>query len=49
MPDTRGLSEFMPEAEFVRRYGGLDDPRYRQVVDDIERRIAVLELYRALP
>lgn len=48
MPDTRGLPEFMPEAEFVRRFGGVDTPRYREVADDIERRIDALEVHRGL-
>jgi hypothetical protein len=47
MPAVKDLPEFMPEKEFVRRFGGVDDPRYRQVADDIERRIAALEIHRA--
>jgi len=45
-PRMRDLPEFMPEAEFVKRFGGVDAPRYREVADDIERRIAALEIHR---
>ena len=48
MPDTRGLPERMPEAEFARRFGEVDSPRYREVADDIERRIDALALHRGL-
>ncbi len=48
MPDTRGLPERMPEAEFARRFGGVDSSRYREIADDIERRIDALELHRGL-
>jgi hypothetical protein len=40
------LPEFMPEAEFKRRFGGIDAPAYKRMMDDIERRIAALPLYR---
>jgi hypothetical protein len=46
MPRVRDLPEFMPEDELVRRFGGVDTPRYRQVADDIEQRIAALEIHR---
>jgi hypothetical protein len=39
----------MPEDEFVRRFGGPGDPRYRQVADEIERRIAALALHGGTP
>jgi hypothetical protein len=45
MPDTRGLPEFMPEADFARRFGGVDTPRYRAVAEDVERRISALEIH----
>jgi hypothetical protein len=49
MPVVKDLPEFMPEDEFVRRFGGPGDPRYRQVADEIERRIAALALHKGAP
>jgi hypothetical protein len=46
MPVTSDLPEFMAEAEFKRRFGGVDAPAYKQMMADIERRIAALKLYR---
>ena len=46
MPAVKDLPEFMPEAEFKRRFGGIGAPAYQRMMDDIERRIAVLPLYR---
>lgn len=46
MPSTDGLPEFMPEAEFKRRFGGIGEPRYVQMMAEIEGRIAALPLYR---
>lgn len=46
LPPLDGLAEFMPEAEFVRRFGGVGAPGYRAVLADIDARIAALELYR---
>jgi uncharacterized protein YfiM (DUF2279 family) len=46
LPDVRDLPEFMPEAEFRRRFGGIGQPAYMKMVADIERRIAALPLYR---
>lgn len=46
MPATRDLPEFMPEAEFKRRFGGIDAPAYKKMVAEIDRRIAALPLYR---
>ncbi|HWO43489.1 MAG TPA: hypothetical protein VNO43_16995 [Candidatus Eisenbacteria bacterium] len=46
MPETRDLPEFMPEAEFRRRFGGLEGAKYRQMIAEIERRVAGLNLYR---
>ena len=45
MPQALDLPEQMSEAEFGRRYGGTDDPCYRQLADEIERRIGALPLY----
>jgi hypothetical protein len=46
MPATDDLPEFMPEAEFKRRFGGIGAPAYQQMMTTIERRIAALPLYR---
>jgi hypothetical protein len=46
MPATENLPEFMPEREFIRRYGGVDAPESNKMMVDIERRIAALPLYR---
>jgi len=46
MPATEDLPEFMPEREFIRRYGGVDAPESNKMMVDIERRIAALPLYR---
>ena len=45
-PAVQDLPEFMPEAEFKRRFGGVGAPAYRAVTDTIEARIAALPLYR---
>jgi uncharacterized protein YfiM (DUF2279 family) len=46
MPATEDLPEFMPEAEFNRRFGGIDAPKYKQMMAEIDRRVAMLPLYR---
>ncbi len=46
MPQPTGLREHMSEAEFNRRYGGVDGPGYREVLADIERRIDSVAFYR---
>jgi len=46
MPDVRDLPEFLTEAEFKRRFGGVGQPAYQAMVADIERRIAALSIYR---
>ena len=46
MPAVSDLPEFMPEAEFKRRFGGIDAPAYKRMMAEIERRIAALPLYR---
>jgi hypothetical protein len=46
MPATDDLPEFMPEAEFKRRFGGIGAPVYQQMMMNIERRLAALPLYR---
>jgi hypothetical protein len=46
MPATGDLPEFMPEPEFLRRFGGVDAPAYRQMMAEIERRVAALSFNR---
>jgi hypothetical protein len=46
MPAVADLPEFMRQAEFERRYGGIGAPAWRRTMDDIEARIAALPLYR---
>jgi hypothetical protein len=46
MPDVADLPEFMPEAEFKRRYGGIGRPAYQRMMADIEARIASRPLFR---
>jgi hypothetical protein len=46
MPATQDLPEFMPEAEFKRRYGGVDGANYKKMMAEIERRVTALPLYR---
>lgn len=42
MPSWSDLPEFMSEAEFKRRFGGIDAPAYRKMMRKIEQRVAVL-------
>jgi uncharacterized protein YfiM (DUF2279 family) len=46
MPEVADLPEFMPEAEFKRRFGGIGAPAYQRMMQDIERRVAACPLYR---
>lgn len=46
LPKVADLPEFMPEAEFRKRFGGIGSPAYKRMMDEIERRIAALSLYR---
>ncbi len=46
MPETADLPEFMPEAEFKLRFGGIRGEKYRQMMEDIERRTADLPINR---
>jgi hypothetical protein len=46
MPEIADLPEYMPEAEFKRRFGGVGAPAYKQMMQDIERRVAACALYR---
>ena len=44
--DARDLPEAMPEAEFKRRFGGVDAPAYARMIAEIDGRIAALPAYR---
>jgi uncharacterized protein YfiM (DUF2279 family) len=46
LPEVKDLPEFLQEAEFKRRYGGIGAPAYTKVMKDIEQRIAALPLYQ---
>ncbi|MCC6531401.1 MAG: hypothetical protein IT531_02535 [Burkholderiales bacterium] len=46
MPRTAELPEMLKEAEFKRRFGGVGEPPYRDVMREIERRLGTLALYR---
>lgn len=46
MPDVADLPDFMPEAEFGRRFGGIGAPAYEDMMGEIERRIAACALFR---
>lgn len=45
-PSFADLPEFMPEAVFVRLFGGIGSPAYLKQVAEIERRLAQHPLYR---
>jgi len=44
MPFWSDLPEFMSEAEFKRRFGGIDAPAYRKMMQKIEQRVAALRV-----
>ena len=46
MPSVDGLPEFMPEAEFKRRFGGIGAPAYDTMMREIERRVGGLAVLR---
>lgn len=46
VPDLSDLPEFLPEAQFLARYGGIGAPAYQALLADIEARVAALALYR---
>lgn len=48
MPSIAGLPEFLQEREFQATYGGVDQPRYRVLADEIERRIDGLFIHGEL-
>lgn len=46
MPPWADLPEFLPEPEFLRRYGGVGAPPYQALIAEIERRVGALPLLR---
>ncbi len=46
IPELRDLPEFMRQDEFVRRFGGVGQPRYQAMVQRIEQGLDALPLYR---
>jgi hypothetical protein len=46
MPAVADLPEFMPEAEFVARFGGVGAPAYQRLMSDIEARVDALPVLR---
>jgi hypothetical protein len=48
-PNIQGLPEFMPEAEFRRRYGAVGSPAYELVMAEVQQRLAQIPLYRSQP
>ena len=46
MPTVSDLPEFLPEAEFIALYGGVEGDGYRRMLADIEARIDALALWR---
>jgi hypothetical protein len=46
MPPWRDLPASLPEKAFRKRFGGLDSPAYRQLVDEIDSRVAALPVLR---
>lgn len=45
-PPAADLPEDIPDAELQSRYGGVNGPAYRLVIEEIERRIAACAAYR---
>ena len=46
MPSWRDLPASLPEKAFRKRFGGFDAPAYRQLVDEIDSRVAALPVLR---
>jgi hypothetical protein len=46
VPPAQDLPEYLGEAEFLRRFGGVGAPAYEALVAEIDRRIAALPLLR---
>ncbi len=45
-PDVRDLPEFLSQAEFQRRFGGVGQSAYQRMMQRIEKRIAELAIYQ---
>jgi len=46
-PRVDDLPEFLNQAEFQRRYGGVGQPAYQKMLDNIDKRIAALGIYKS--
>ncbi len=46
MPRADDLPEHMSESAFRQRFGGVDSPRYKRMIAEIDRRVDQLPLYR---
>ncbi len=46
LPDYRDLPEYMPQAEFDRRFGPIGSARYQRVIDRIDARLSTHPLAR---
>ncbi|WP_201494880.1 hypothetical protein [Rubrivivax sp. A210] len=46
LPLAADLVDALPEAEFRRRFGGVDQPGYEAVLTEIDRRVGALTIYR---
>ncbi|MFO1320071.1 MAG: hypothetical protein U1F52_10680 [Burkholderiales bacterium] len=44
MPPVTDLPEFMPEQEFVARFGGVGAPKYQEMMAEIDRRVTALAI-----
>ncbi len=44
-PVVKDLPEFLPQAEFQRRFGGVGQPAYQRMIEKIDARISALPLY----
>jgi hypothetical protein len=48
MPNFNDLPEYLSDEELTRDYGGVGEPAYNAVLDDIEARISATPLFREL-
>lgn len=46
MPPWEDLPEFLPEADFRQRYGGIGAPAYETMLAEIDRRVEALAVFR---
>jgi|CXWL01.1.fsa_nt_gi hypothetical protein len=46
LPQAADLPQSLPEAEFLRRYGGVGAPAYTTMMGEIDRRVGALSLFR---